>query len=95
MVLNTQLSDCATSSCSAADLVVRRYLTFELCAPVGGLRNASALVNQTVATQTAGAVVMGPTGSVAPFTGEAGFKGCEVRGWLFVFIATAMMITFV
>ena len=61
------------------------YLSYQLCAGVGGIGNASEAANQTVATQTGGSVVLPPTGvpgGVEPFTGGVNGKGLEVGGWI-------------
>ena len=71
--LNANLGSCETKTCSKDDLLTITYLAVELCNPVGGVGNTSAVVNQTIATQTAptpanftgGAEVLGTKGMMA------------------------------
>lgn len=73
---------CQAQTCSPADLKTTQYLAYALCAPVGGIGNASVVANQTVASQTAGAVPSPSSGGVVPFTGGAGGRGLETEGWI-------------
>ena len=80
--LNAALGACEQNSCSPADLQTIVWLSFAYCKSVGGTGNASDIANQTVATQTAGIVPVGPTGSLTPFTGGAGLSGVEKGSWM-------------
>ncbi|KAI4170231.1 MAG: hypothetical protein LQ343_005114 [Gyalolechia ehrenbergii] len=90
--LNTTLGGCEQRTCSRADLQTVRYLAYKLCAPVGGINNASEVANQTIATQTAGSVPEGPTG-VMPFTGGAAAlcSGVEGMSWVLLGVVFGAM----
>ncbi|KAG7006043.1 hypothetical protein G7Y79_00016g040280 [Physcia stellaris] len=85
--LNDALGACETKTCSTEDRRTTRYLAFALCKSAGGLGNASAVTNQTLATQTGTPSLLVPsaTGSVVPFTGGAGSSwGVGAGGWVVV-----------
>ncbi|KAG6989783.1 hypothetical protein G7Y79_00064g094060 [Physcia stellaris] len=68
--LVNQIASCEAATCSDEDQANARYLGYKLCTPVGGLGNASEVVNQTVATQTPGRGI-GSEPTSTPFTGTA------------------------
>ena len=85
--LNEALGSCERNTCSSVDLRTIRYLAFELCKSAGGIGNASAVTNQTIATQTGTPSLLVPsaTGSLMPFTGGAGSGGVVGMGsWMVV-----------
>lgn len=85
--LNEALGTCETKTCSTEDRRTIRYLAFALCKSAGGLGNASAVTNQTLATQTGTPSLLVPsaTGSLVPFTGGAGSSWVVgAGGWVVV-----------
>ncbi|KAI4086825.1 MAG: hypothetical protein LQ344_007262 [Seirophora lacunosa] len=80
--LNDALGACEIDTCSREDLQTISYLAYRLCRAQGGVGNASVVANQTVATQTAGSVPMGPTMGTTPFTGGVAGMGAEMGGWV-------------
>ncbi|KAL8965575.1 MAG: hypothetical protein Q9183_003777, partial [Haloplaca sp. 2 TL-2023] len=76
----TSVGRCESQTCNPQDRATILYLSYQLCAGVGGIGNASEAANQTVATQTAGSEVLPPTGvpgGVEPFTGDVPGDGVE------------------
>ncbi|KAL8981586.1 MAG: hypothetical protein Q9177_005523 [Variospora cf. flavescens] len=90
---NTAIGDCELRTCPDEDLQTIAYLVYRLCR-FEGLGNASAVANQTVATQTAGSVAMPPTESaVMPFTGGVvGGKAVELGGWVVLGLALGTIV---
>lgn len=92
--LVTGAGGCESRTCSPADLEKVRYLSFQLCAGVGGIGNASEVANQSVATQTGGTGAVGPSGGVVPFTGGAGTPGIEMGSWMVMLGAFVGLLVF-
>lgn len=76
---NDNVGPCEIANCSAADLQVAEYLAYELCNPVGGIKNAT---NMSISPST-------PTPS--PFTGDAAGNVPEHLGWVLVALFGALM----
>lgn len=97
--MNAAFGECEQSTCNAQDLQTIRYLSWQLCRPAGGLRNASVISNQTIATQTVGSVPMEPTGNatggVVPFTGGAVSVGVGVETVFWVLLSVVFAVVHV
>ena len=78
-----KIASCEAATCSDEDQANARYLGYKLCTPVGGVGNASEVVNQTIATQTPGAGI-GSQPTSTPFTGTAVGRWGESLSWAII-----------